>query len=259
MAGVEPTAVAAERATPLASFRDLTLAAFVDRLASAEPVPGGGSASAVAGALAAALVTMVARLSEGRPAYAEHEATIRSAGRAGAELAGRFLDLADADAAAYARLAAAFRAPRATADEKAEREELVRASAREAAGVPLDCLGACLELLRLTESLAGRSNRNAASDLAVASLLGEAAAEGAARNVAANLPFVADEAFETEARVRTTVILSEVHALGEAVRRIVDGGGQRPAATAGEPRSAATARERQLGPIGEPPADVERS
>lgn len=211
------------------SFRDLSLAGFIGRLASPEPVPGGGSASAVAAALAAALVAMVARLSLGRAAYAEHEPTIRAAAERGATLVDRFLDLADADASAYADLAAAFRLPR-TADEEAEaRRARIRAAARVAAEVPIDCLQACLELVRAADALAGRSNRNAASDLAVASLLAEAAAEGAARNVAANLPFVDDEAFAAAARAQTEVALAEIHELAGTLRRVVDAGEARPA------------------------------
>jgi formiminotetrahydrofolate cyclodeaminase len=211
------------------SLRDLSLAAFVGRLASDQPVPGGGSASAVAAGLGAALVAMVARLSLGRPAYAEHEATIRAAVERGPILADRFLDLADADAAAYARLAAAFRLPRGTAGEAEARRTAVRAAARAAAEVPLACVEACGELLRVADALAGRSNRNAASDLAVASLLGEAAAEGAARNVLTNLPFVEDEAFAAGARERLDLLLAEIHELGASVRRIVDAGERRPA------------------------------
>ncbi len=232
MPGVESPAVAAGSSVPT-PFRALTLAAFLERLASAEPVPGGGSASAVAGALAAALVTMVARLSEGRPAYAEHEAAIRSAAETGAGLVERFLDLAEADAAAYGRLAAALRRPRSTAEEVEERRAHVRAAARQAAEVPLEAVDACLVLLRAVEALAGRSNRTAASDLVVASLLGEAGAEGAARNVEANLPFVEDEAFAALARTRLAAALTEVHDLAAAVRRTVDGGEVRPARASG--------------------------
>src|SRR4051794_20379227 len=96
------------------SYRDLTLRAFVDRLASAEAVPGGGSAAAVGAALGAALVAMVASLSEGRPKYAEHAGLHAESRDTGRRLATRFLDLADEDAAAYAGFAAAMKMPKAT-------------------------------------------------------------------------------------------------------------------------------------------------
>ena len=92
----------------------MTVEGFVDRLGSSEPVPGGGSASAVAAALGAALVRMVALLSAGRPKFAAHEELLGWAIERGDELADRFLALADDDAAAFAEFASAMKLPRTT-------------------------------------------------------------------------------------------------------------------------------------------------
>jgi formiminotetrahydrofolate cyclodeaminase len=207
--------------TPGESFGDLTLAGFVDRLASAEPVPGGGSASAVAASLAAALVAMVASLSQGRPKYAEHEALhIRSIER-GRALATRFLGLADEDATAYAGFAAAMKLPRETEAEKATRTATLNRAARQAAEIPMRIVEACLELVSLAEALVGRSNVNASSDLNVAAMLGEAAARGAAENVIVNLPSVGDDTYAADATRRVKLLLDDVESLAGATREAV--------------------------------------
>lgn len=215
-----------------ASFGELTLAGFVDRLASADPVPGGGSASAVAASLGAGLVAMVAALSEGRPKYAEHAAMLASTRSTANALAARFLSIADEDAAAYGGYSLAMKLPRDTDAEKAARSASIREAARAAARVPFACVEACLDLAIAAEAMAGRSNVNAASDIEVATLLCEAAAHGAAANVRINLPSVADEAWAADVTARLDALLAQVGTLARSTRAVVASGTQRPAVAA---------------------------
>lgn len=215
-----------------ASFGELTLAGFVDRLASADPVPGGGSASAVAGSLGAGLVAMVAALSEGRPKYADHATLLASTRATANALAARFLSMADEDAAAYAGYSMAMKLPRDTDEDKAARSAAIRDAARAAAKVPLACVQACLDLAIAAEAIAGRSNVNAASDIEVATLLCEAAAHGAAANVRINLPSVADEAWAADVTQRLDALLAQVGTLARSARSVVASGVQRPAVAA---------------------------
>jgi methenyltetrahydrofolate cyclohydrolase len=202
-------------------FGDLTVAAFVDRLASAEPVPGGGSASAVAASLGAALVAMVAALSQDRPKYAAYATLHTKAVERGHALAARFLELADEDAEAYAGYARAMKLPRDTADEQATRAAALREAAKAAAEVPMVTVEACVEMVGLAETLVGRSNVNAASDLNVAAMLGEAAARGAAENVIVNLPAVGDDVYAAEATIRVKHLLDGVETMAAATREAV--------------------------------------
>jgi glutamate formiminotransferase/formiminotetrahydrofolate cyclodeaminase len=205
-------------------FRDLTLAEFVDRLASAEPVPGGGSAAAVAASLGAALVAMVASLSIDREKYRQHSANLRDAAVSGRALAARLLELADDDARAYAAYAAAMKLPRESGTERKARTEAVARTGRLAAEVPLETLRACLDVASLAERLAGRSNVNASSDLSVAALLAAAAATAAAANVFVNLPAVNDLEW-TERMERTTADLQE--AVEDVARMAREAAGRR--------------------------------
>jgi formiminotetrahydrofolate cyclodeaminase len=179
---------------PTDNLNDLTVRDLTARLASREPVPGGGSASALAGALGASLVGMVAELTIGRPDTVEHEpqlVELRDEAVAHREL---LLDLAEHDARAYGAVVAARRMPKTTDQEREARAEAVRRTMLAAAEVPLLTAGAALDVLELARAVAPIGNPNAVSDAGVAAELAAAAVRGAILNVRINLPYLpADE------------------------------------------------------------------
>jgi methenyltetrahydrofolate cyclohydrolase len=208
-------------------FRDLTIDQFAARLASSDPVPGGGSASAIAAALGASLVTMVASLTTGRPKYADHEPMLAWVLEISPKLSESFFDIADEDAEAYAGYAAALKLPRETEAQITARKQAMQTAARNASEAPLRLLEACLDLVGAAEALAGRSNPNAASDVDVAALLGEAAARGAAANVLINLPSTGDPEYEGTTTARVTELLSAIEDLASQAHGAVASGERR--------------------------------
>ncbi len=205
-------------------FSGMTLSQFSALLASAEPVPGGGSAAAVAASLAASLASMVVRLSQGRPGLEVH-APLHTSALASSEAARhRFLELAQEDAEAYASYREARRMPRTSAAEATARDDATRAAARRSTDVPLATVEACRRQLEQVERLAGRSNPHAASDLDVAALLLAAAARAAAANVLVNLAVVADDAYAAAARATLEDHLAHVEVAAARTRRVVAAG-----------------------------------
>jgi glutamate formiminotransferase/formiminotetrahydrofolate cyclodeaminase len=170
------------------SLAELTVRDLTQRLASRAPVPGGGSASALAGALGAALVEMVCELTVGKPEYEDIDPVARQIGAAAGELRVSMLAAAEDDAAAYLHVVAARRLPRDSEEERAARKAAIGEASVAATEVPLRVARLAAEVLDLAASIASIGNRNAVSDAGAAALLAAAAARGAALNVRINLP-----------------------------------------------------------------------
>lgn len=162
------------------------LAILLDDLASESPAPGGGTASALAGAMAAALVAMVARLSLAKEVAAPRDELKRLLIEA-EERRRRLLALAGQDAQAYLGVLTAYRLPKQTPAEKTRRSEAVGVALSQAAQVPLEVAGIAVELVDAAEYLGREGYPAAATDAEVAVWLARAAARGALANVEVNL------------------------------------------------------------------------
>jgi formiminotetrahydrofolate cyclodeaminase len=167
---------------------------------------------------------MVANLSEGRPKYADHAALHARAIPAANELVERMLALSDEDAEAFAGYGAALKMPRDTDEQQAARQAAIREAALAATLSPLKTVEATLEIVALAEALAGRSNKNASSDLEVSALMAVAACRSAAANVYINLPSLGDEARARELYQRTEQIADAVERLAAQTRELVRSG-----------------------------------
>jgi len=171
----------------MGELTELSVGAFSAEAAADSPAPGGGSAAAVSGSLAAALVAMVCRLSLGRDDLAVSEEELQATLAAAERLRGRFLELVDEDTAAFNAVMDAVRMPKAEGAERSARSAALAQATLAAAAVPQETLTASAQILTLAGALVGRANPAAASDLGVAVELARAAAEGALLNVAINL------------------------------------------------------------------------
>jgi formiminotetrahydrofolate cyclodeaminase len=180
------------------SLLDLPARALLDRFASAEPTPGGGSASALAGALAASLVAMVCAMEKTRSGAAAEREQLDAAAVRTRESAERLRRLVDDDSAAYDAVVAAYRLPRGSEEEKTARKEAVSRALARATDVPRQTAEACLEVMRVAVEAATHGNPNALSDARTAGALAWAGLLGALENVRINLGPQADAATVAE-------------------------------------------------------------
>ena len=173
----------------------LSVEQFMDRLASAEPAPGGGSAAALCAALASALVRMVASLTVGREKYRESWAALEPLIEESQRLAARLLELVEEDSAAYLGVAGALKLPKANSEEKETRRAAVQAGLKKATLVPLETLQTVARVMSMAEEVCRLGNSNARSDAGAAVQLARAAAVIASYNVRINLSGITDEEF----------------------------------------------------------------
>jgi len=200
---------------------DMTVSELLEKTAAGTPVPGGGSLSAMAAAVGAALAQMVAGLTAGRKAFAAVTPEMTELAEKARRLRRDLLADMDRDAAAYTAVMEALRLPRETAEEKTRRTEAIQQATREAARVPLAVAAKALDVMMLAGTAVAKGNPNAMSDGAVGAMLARAALQGALFNVKINLQDIRDEAFTTRlsaeaealdarARALETTILSEI-------------------------------------------------
>ena len=197
---------------------------YLDELASAQPTPGGGSASALSGALSAALASMVCRLTPGKAGYENVQTEIEHIWEQTEQLRARFAQLVQEDIVAYGRLAAAYRMPRATDAERLERSASIQQQLVEAARVPLEAVESAARVSRLCRRLAEIGNTNVLSDILAATALTRAAAEGASAMVRINLRSMKNAGLAAELNGRLTNALQAVE---QGRLEVVDGVGRR--------------------------------
>jgi glutamate formiminotransferase/formiminotetrahydrofolate cyclodeaminase len=193
------------------------LVTFVDKLASKSPEPGGGSASALVGAVAAALVSMVGNLTLGKEKYTAVQDQIQELLEASEQVRNDLQTLIQRDTEVYGVLSAAFKMPRETDAEKSERKAKVQEALYQATQVPLEIGEKSLEVVKLSKVAADIGNVGAVSDAGVAALFGEAAAQCAALNVKINLGSIEDKDFCDRTWSRIREILAEAAELRKVV------------------------------------------
>lgn len=167
-------------------FADKTCTEFTTVLASKEPVPGGGGASALIGAIGIALGSMVGSLTLGKKKYADVEEDIRALMDKAEEIRGRLITLIDRDAEVFAPLAAAYGMPKDTPEQQAEKDRVMEKVLVDACDVPLEIMRAACEAIDVVEEFAAKGSRLAVSDAGCAATACRAALEAASLNVFIN-------------------------------------------------------------------------
>ncbi len=166
---------------------------FVEQVAAATPTPGGGGAAAYCGALGSALSSMVGNLTLNNKRYAEVHDEVKSSLVALEEVRSELFTLIDRDARAFAPLAAAYRLPRATEEEKAHRHAVIQEALYEAIEAPFAIMNACARVIELSHFLAYHGTRSALSDAATGVSFAKGALKGAALNVYVNAAALDDK------------------------------------------------------------------
>jgi glutamate formiminotransferase / formiminotetrahydrofolate cyclodeaminase len=201
------------------SLTDLSLSTFSEEVGSKKATPGGGSVSAYIGALAAALVCMVGRITLSKKDVAQHSDRLQELVRKGEDLRQRFLRLVVEDAESFDSVMQAIKLPK---DKPDARKKTIQEATMKAAEVPLHTLDSSVQVLRLAEEIAKYSPINALSDVTTSAVAAQAAMEGAASNVLINLDTIDDAHYVDKTRLRVSELRKEGWQLGQRILELVE-------------------------------------
>lgn len=199
------------------SFSNKSCSEFVEVLASKAPVPGGGGASAMVGALATALGNMVGSLTVGKKKYAAVEEEMRALKDRCDRLQKDFLHLVERDAEVFEPLARAYSMPKNTEEEKAEKARVMEIVLRDACSVPMEIMEKCCEAIDIIAVFAEKGSVIAISDAGVGAAFAKAALQGASLNVYINTKSMADKALAAELNARCDRMLEEYTGKADAI------------------------------------------
>jgi formiminotetrahydrofolate cyclodeaminase len=203
------------------TYSTLPLADVLDAFASNDPLPGGGSASALAGALGVSLLLMVAGHPKTRTGAPEEVADLAQAAARLRPLREVLTSLVDRDSDAYRAVLNAFRLPQNSDAEKTSRRDAIQSAFRSATDVPLETMRACQQALRGALVVLGCGARIAATDAGVAVELLLAAVRGSGLNVSANLGEVKDQTYVTRVEVERRQLESDSTADAASARALL--------------------------------------
>ena len=206
----------------MGKLTDLTSKDFLTALASSAPAPGGGGGAAMAGALAAALASMVANLTIGKEKFAAQECEVKALLQEAEQLRQDLLALVEDDAAVFNSFMACYKLPKTTDAEKAARTAAIRKVAKQAAEVPLAIAKASYKVLQLAHRLVIIGNPGVITDGACSALLARAALRCAEYNVRINLGLTKDEAYNEQVAAELNKLLKTAEELEEQALAATD-------------------------------------
>ncbi|MDQ7054452.1 MAG: formimidoyltransferase-cyclodeaminase [candidate division KSB1 bacterium] len=199
-----------------------TVVDFVDEVSRDTPAPGGGSIAALAGALGAALASMVANLSVGKGDFDDQYEHLCKLAEKAQRIKDDLVRAVDEDTEAFNAVLEAMRMPKDTPEQLAEREKAMQGGYKSAARVPLRTAELCLDAIRVCLDAAQIGNKDVMSDAGVGALMGLAGVQGAIYNVRINLPNIKDEDFIREMNQNLESMLNEAHETTKKVQEIVE-------------------------------------
>ncbi len=199
------------------------LSTFVESVASNSPAPGGGSVSAAAGSLAAALASMVCRLTLGKKKYVDVQDQVAAILEESDKLKDDLHELVARDAASFDALMAAMKLPKESPEQQESRKSAIQKATLLATRIPLETMQKALKAIELAIRVAEVGNVNSVSDAGVGALMAHAAVQGAFYNVQINLPGISDEPIKTEIDQESRRILREAETKSKLAREIVIG------------------------------------